>query len=99
MGRNDSQGFFRRGKKQLIMNSKTLFPLHNRWSYRMRILSLVLMLGLFCAGNSYGIGKDKKVEQYEKSVKDLFVDDRWEEGMKILREGLRLYPESSELNG
>ena len=65
----------------------------------MRILSLVLMLGLFCAGNSYGIGKDKKVEQYEKSVKDLFVDDRWEEGMKILREGLRLYPESSELNG
>ena len=62
----------------------------------MRILSLVLMLGLFCAGNSYGIGKDKKVEQYEKSVKDLFVDDRWEEGMKILREGLRLYPESSD---
>ena len=99
MGRNDSQGFFRRGKKQLIMNSKTLFPLHNRWSYRMRILLLVLMLGLLCAGNSYGIGKDKKVEQYEKSVKDLFVDDRWEEGMKILREGLRLYPESSELNG
>lgn len=41
----------------------------------MRILSLVLLLGLFCAGNSYGIGKDKKVEQYEKSVKDLFVDD------------------------
>lgn len=75
MGRNDSQGFFRRGKKQLIMNSKTLFPLHNRWSSRMRILSLVLLLGLFCAGNSYGIGKDKKVEQYEKSVKDLFVDD------------------------
>ena len=62
----------------------------------LRFLLLALLI-LSCNTHSYGIGKEP-VTYYEKQVKELFVHDKWEEGMTVLTEGLKQYPESSELN-
>ncbi len=47
---------------------------------------------------SYGIGKKPTVEQYEKNVREAFVQNHWNEGMETLKESLMLYPEASTLN-
>ena len=64
-----------------------------------RCLTGFILLGLLAfAPAVYGIGKKQTVEQYEKIVEEAFVQDRWEEGMAILKEGLALYPDASSLN-
>lgn len=80
------------------MKKKTNMPFRKMWTRNKYIAWSLLLTCMFCANTGYGIGKQEKVEYYEKSVKDLFVDDKWEEGRAILMEGLKLYPESSELN-
>lgn len=80
------------------MKKKTNMPFRKMWTRNKYIAWSLLLTCMFCANTGYGIGKKEKVEYYEKSVKDLFVDDKWEEGRAILMEGLKLYPESSELN-
>ena len=64
-----------------------------------RLYVAILALALLWAGETYAFGKEKSPEEYEKRVGELFDREAWDEGMELLKEGLELYPESSELNG
>lgn len=99
MERNDPERFLLRAKNNLIMKQRFYAqPLRKRASRR--LWSIVLLLaGLLLGGQQgYAVGRDKTPEEYEKSVEELFSREEWDEGMETLKEGLKLYPESSELN-
>lgn len=100
MGRNDPKGIFIRTKNDLIMKRKFAILLFwNRFTRMLRPYVVLLGATLLWTGETYGFGEKKSPEQYEKTVEELFDRKAWDKGMELLKEGLRLYPESSELNG
>ena len=59
---------------------------------------LLLLLLVSAGGECRAFGTPKTDEEYRQSVRELFAADKWGDGMVILEEGLKRYPESSELN-
>lgn len=65
------------------------------------IITLLLLAFPFWSSpevSAIGIDQKKPLEYYEQQVSRLFDENRWEEGLSVLKSGMEWYPDAASLN-